>query len=866
MTAFHSTAEYATTEAPQVGINLSCDGATFSATGQAAVGQASLLANVRALALTGIAALTATAVTALVASFSMGAQAATMPSVISMETADFVLGRGDADMTWETPALSYSVGAQALLLRTDIDAETRAFSFALQTAQAIMPVDTLALSLEGQDAIGYGASALDEYTFSLFGRPLFPVYIIGLDVPGEPATAEYGTAEFPRSVTYGVMAETRNYIYTAQDALLVTSPRWVSYVLTRYAAQQIWGTDDTLSYALNGQSTLNLVNLPAETRELVLTGSDIDLLTVDPASFDLNVNDAALRDSLFARAFVLTPQVAYDVRWMAAAKGTFTLASAINMVVRQDMSAANFTWIGWAVGDFVGPSGEHTYLIEVHAHNGTEEIIFYLSTEGFTSQPYDNPPNQYYDPRVIDPGNFERSLFDGSQLRGRSRVSGGDIIIANGDPGNGAVLDDWFNYGWSQRDIRIKSLPYGANSLSLASTLFVGKIDTISSTNPMEQFSLKISDRLADLEQPLITELFAGTTLAVGATAEGNADLAGKIKQECWGACFNVPLQPVNPYSSIYQVSRKAVFSIVLYDGGLALTNAGDTANLAALHASTVAAGSYRTCLAEGRLKIGALPSKQLTADVVEGATAADRTAGQIAYRMLIAFGIPSGIISTGSIAALDALNPAECGYFVADNRIAINAIQDVLDSVGAWMMPDRDGTLVFGRFGEPASSPQSIYDPEVSVLGDSFSQVDAELPVWRVLLEYAPVFSVQTDVSESVSEERRGYLAKEYRTIIQENAAVQTKHKKAREITVRTYLVDPAAALAEAARLLTLHSTERKRYDISMVLADGWPNIPGASVKLRHPRLGMAAGKSFNVLRRVDTYANDTIQMSIWG
>ncbi len=141
------------------------------------------------------------------------------------------------------------------------------------------------------------------------------------------------------------------------------------------------------------------------------------------------------------------------------------------------------------------------------------------------------------------------------------------------------------------------SLPRGAKSLSAASTLFVGKLDRVTSTKPLEQMSLRIGDRLADLQAPLLTELYAGTTLASSATAEGNSDLKGKVKQRCWGSCSNVPMQPANPYDLIYLASNGAVLSIAVYDGDAALIYDGDSPNIASLRSATIPAGHYRTCV-----------------------------------------------------------------------------------------------------------------------------------------------------------------------------------------------------------------------------------------------------------------------------
>ncbi|MBN8960578.1 MAG: hypothetical protein J0H71_05555 [Rhizobiales bacterium] len=869
MTAFSATAEYGTAEIPHATPSLACDGASFVAAGKAALVGVAIVAAVAAFGLGGQAMAAPSAMPAAPASFVRAGQAITMPVLAPMAARAFTVAGRPAEMAAAAAVAAFGLGGQAMAFAGWQPSGAAAFLVGTGAAQIAIAHAGATFALTGQSAWGGARHTAASASVSLYGGPVFPVWKIGLGVPGEPATAEYGTAEFPRALTYQVAAAATAFSWSGQPALLTAAPEAAPFVLTPGRAEAAMAVHP-LAVALAGQPLLtHLVMRPVAGVFVAAPQPLVSLLPLDAGAFAWAGQDFLGVQGLERGAFLLAGQEAHSVKWLGVGPASFAWSGQSTLSrVSMALSRAGYTVLGWSISDVTGPRGAHVYLIEVQAHDGVSLRTFYLSTEGFTSLPEDAPPNQYYEPRIIDPGNFDRALFDGSTLRGRAKSGSGDIQIASSDPGNGQVLDDWFGYGWSRREIRIRSLPKGAKSISAASTLFVGKLDNISSTKPLDTITLKIGDRLADLEQPLLTDLFAGTTLASGATAEGNADLEGKIKQRCFGNCSNVPLQPANVYDLIYLASEGGAHAITVYDGGLPLIADGDSADLSALRAATIAGGHFRTCLASGHVRVGALPAKALTADVAEGATTAARSAGQIAYRMLRLYGVPEVAISTGSITALDTVNAAECGYFVNDDRTVLVAVQDVLDSIGAWMVPDRDGTLAFGRFNAPTVSPMTTFELDEVAIGDTLDRVDGDLPTWRVLVQYGANFSVQgdNDLLADVDAARRAFLAKDFRTTTAENTAIKTKHLSAGEVTIKTYLVDPAAAAAEASRQIALLSAERQRYDLTMPLADAWPSVPGDAITLRHPRLGLSSGKPFAVLARTDLYSTDTVQFSLWG
>lgn len=848
--------------------------AAFTLTGQDVAGSATFAAGAAAFMLSPVAAGFAWPVAP--AAFSLTGSAAVSGATLTAASASFVVtGRSVVFGVDLFSTLHSTEGALAEYAVAEFPAQVRFGVYAQAASFALTGQPTLALVSERAEPAAFALSGGEAAIRWAHGSASFTL-------AGQPAVLTPGLIVQPGAFTLSLEPAQMRWRSDGANFLLDAQPFSVE---TRLAAESA-----TFTLAIERP----FVGIRAAPVAFTLTGCDLGFnpaLVAQPASFSLIGQDAALisivRMYPEPAAFLLAGQDAGRAYTLGPQPGVFLLAGqatfgtsatmepasfawsgeAIRQIVALKLGTAQFTLLGWNVVDATGPSGDHIFLIEAQAHDGTQVRTLYLATSDFTSLPTDTPPNTYYASRVQEPGNFSRSLFASGETRGRSSVGSGDIVLTNSDPGHGETLDEGLGWGWSGRSVRIRALPAGARSLAAASTLFVGRLSKLTSTSPLERLELKLADRLADIDKPLLTTLFAGTTTSTGATAEGNADLKGKVKQWCYGVCKEIPLQAANPYDLIYLASIGGdIQSITVYDGGVALTFAGTNASLADLRAASIPAGSYRRYA--GYIRLGSTPQFALSADVVEGVNAAARTAAQIAYRMLTGFGIPSSELITGAFAELDIYNDAVCGYFVPDDRTALTAVQDVLDSVGGWMVPNRDGSLVVGLYSDPETAPGLTFDVEEQSLGDSLERIDGEIPVYRVVLQYARVNMVQAEgsLAGSVSAARRAYLANEWRTVVAEDLSVKIKHLDAREITVTTYLTDEADAQAEANRLLALYKVERDRYRIRLPLSSGWAADVGLAITLVHPRLGMAAGRPFNVIGRTDDYAAERVELELWG
>lgn len=510
------------------------------------------------------------------------------------------------------------------------------------------------------------------------------------------------------------------------------------------------------------------------------------------------------------------------------------------------------------------------YLIEISAHDGVASHVERVSVSGYNTAPSDTPPNAHYAARVSDPGFFQRHLFGAGRTLGQAEVSYGEIQVINPD----GQLDDWLGLGFDGRPLVVKRLTSPRAAYGTAVTVLRATVQRLDSDNAWLGFRLRLYDRRLELDRPLQSARYAGTTVLTGPTAEGTADLKDQPKPLCFGRALNVPAVAVNPFDLIYQLHDGALASISVFDGGVPLTHAGDFTTIAALRAASIRAGQYGTCLALGLFRLGATPAFGVTADVLEGSSAADRRAGAVVGRMLARMGLTGADnVVSSSLAALDAAAPYEVCHYSADDRHGLEAINAVLASVGGWIVPNGLGAFEVGRLAAPSPSPVGIITDRDILEGDSIGLIcnpdtDGGIPAWRVTLRYQPAFEVQADATlgQCVSVARRGAVSAPWREIKADAPAVRTKHLLAPELAIDTMLVNPADAAAEAARRLALYSVRRDvlTLPIEHIAADAYGL--GATVQVKLDRFGYQAGRNMVVIGRNESLRDEQVTLTVWG
>lgn len=306
--------------------------------------------------------------------------------------------------------------------------------------------------------------------------------------------------------------------------------------------------------------------------------------------------------------------------------------------------------------------------------------------------------------------------------------------------------------------------------------------------------------------------------------------------------------------------ARAAVFDgsrIRLFGGGsvVSISTAKVYANAADLENDSLepVKGSYGyLASASGSyVRLGSPPFGTVTADVTQGATAADRTAGQLFTDVLVRAGYVAADWAAADITALDTADNSEVGLFIDDETTVAEALDALATTVGAWWGVDADGDFRIAQLTAPSgSSTFSITANDIRGRLERIASSDPLLgiPSYRTSLRYVLADTLTMDG-----------------TVVEADAGVQTTHLLA-EATVEDSLYTTAAdAQAEATRRQTLRGTARSAYRVTVSLEDYASVDLGDVGTLTHPRFGLSGGALVRVLGVEPDARNRSVTLTLW-
>ena len=166
------------------------------------------------------------------------------------------------------------------------------------------------------------------------------------------------------------------------------------------------------------------------------------------------------------------------------------------------------------------PYAKKKYLVILKPYDvsGASELTLYYSGEGFVTEPTDTPANTIFEPRLVEPISFSRSMFASERLGGFSVPGFGELVLTNAD----GFLDAWSGYGWDGRSVEVRVGESGAD-FQYYFTIFQGEAKSITFDDLFIRVILR--DRQADFNVDFPSALYAGS-----GGNEGSSNLANQPK------------------------------------------------------------------------------------------------------------------------------------------------------------------------------------------------------------------------------------------------------------------------------------------------------------------------------------------------
>lgn len=506
------------------------------------------------------------------------------------------------------------------------------------------------------------------------------------------------------------------------------------------------------------------------------------------------------------------------------------------------------------------------YLLEVDCAVdaiGTVKTL-YFSTGNYVTQPTETPASTAYIPRLTQPGNLTRMMYQDATTGGQSQVAYGTCELENVDGG----LDYVLGYSLDKRKLRLlvgdPAQPY--SSFTVAQRLTMQQAEVT-----YKSLSIILRDRQLELDMLLCRHRYGGTNV-LPAGKDGTADIAGAAIPRLYGTALNFAPVLCNTSLLIYQVHDGAIATVSnVYDSGVALTKGADYTSAAQVESVAPANGQYCVYPAGGYFRLGSTPAGQITCDASQGATAANRTCAQILQQIALDMGLTGADISAADVAALDAQNSAECGVWVQDDSTGLSVMDAVAPSIGAYFGFDRLGMLRMARLDVPSGTPVVAFSgPSIKDI-DRVRSNDANngIPAYSVTLTYAKNYTVQTSgVAGSVTPARKLVIGLASQNAVAQDLTIPLQYQWSPAMKRDTLLVHQADAATESARLLSIYKVDRNTFTVNVKLDQ--PTIAaldlGVVVSITVNRFGMNNGTLLRVLGIAADYASNSATLTLWG
>lgn len=436
--------------------------------------------------------------------------------------------------------------------------------------------------------------------------------------------------------------------------------------------------------------------------------------------------------------------------------------------------------------------------------------------------------------------------------------SWGELVLAN----VGGTLDTLVSKG--NTDGRRVRVLYGVKpydrarklwtdpSYDALETAFVGVVGVIDVAE--DTISLPLRDVAYKLDTAYQTAFYAGT-----GGREGTDDIEGQPKPRLRGGtpsnpCRNITPVLIDPVNLIYQVSDGPGTIEAVYQRGYGgdIAFQGTTGDL---YSGSTSPGHYRYESTSNGLffQLGSPPEGEITVDACgwfREAGAQTQIGAILRYIMEEDVALSSADIDASAWADLDSTYGYEAAIFVGQEAIAADVINEALAGIGARLLTTRAGLLRPYVLKPPAISTTTHYGRgQITKITSLQLPEDIGAAAWRIRVGYARNHTIQTsDLAAAVSEDRRQWLANEWRYGVWSDQTVRANFEKPGDITIPSVLTRKADAEDVANRLGALWGVARRLYDVEMGLQPLERDI-GDTVSLSYDIVGLRNQRRLGVI-----------------
>lgn len=511
-------------------------------------------------------------------------------------------------------------------------------------------------------------------------------------------------------------------------------------------------------------------------------------------------------------------------------------------------------------------------------------VVLRYTDKAFATVPDDQPASTWFDPRGAVPLVIERSMPIAPESRDRAILQVGRIDLINAD---GALdqLPDVYDVARRRVVVRAGHRDVaGARHRDFA-LLFDGVGDELTGTR--NAVALTVQGMAGLLDRPLTTRLYAEHP-----AIEVSPDLIGKRMPLGFGRLRNVEPVAVAPALGILQLSARRIQAVhAVYDRGLPIDPSGqDVADLAALAALEVPPGHFATCLAEGLIRLGTTPPVGVvTVDFdgdAEGGFVSD-TAGIVRRIMLDFASLPADRLDPAGFAAIAADCPGVIGWWQGSDGTATagEAASEILRGINGWWGEDGTGRIGIGMIRAPAATPALVIDPTMILEAPERLEMPGSTAraAWRRRVNHTrnwrPLTASDLPPSDVETALDRSFAAETWRVASAADLGVLVGRAAAQDVEPVDSWFDTAAdAEAHARRLLDLYGRPGLMISLAIpaLLAEELtpagdirfvrPVRIGATVRVIHPRYGLAQGRDMVVIATSEQWDRGRLVLTLWA